>query len=149
MTAGLEEDAQGMHETFVNETSDTHAARGCFKFTGNAHTLAKVKHVQRGTGGRRVCDDNGERCGGEAQWFQLASPRGATTTTTISARQTRQRQQQQQQQQQQHVGRGVPVQRSHTRAMVNALAWLVARCTISLVCRCAVGRPGDSRNNPA
>ena len=35
-----------------------------------------------------MCDDNGERRG-EAQWFQLASPRGATTTitttTTISA----------------------------------------------------------------
>ncbi|CAD1480405.1 unnamed protein product [Heterotrigona itama] len=48
-------------------------------------TFARQSNAQHsGTGGRRVCDDNGERRG-EAQWFQLASPRGATTTTTISA----------------------------------------------------------------
>lgn len=43
----------------------------------------ETKHVTC-TRERRVCDDNGERRG-EAQWFQLASPRGAATTTSASS----------------------------------------------------------------
>lgn len=54
-------------------------SRGCFKYPRETRRR-RTRNGSR-AGERRVCDDNGGRRG-EAQWFQLASPRGATTTSS-------------------------------------------------------------------